>query len=231
MRRLKNLLKAVIIILLCANLISLCNVYATETEAVNQESTDGETPLNMVVDGNTVYVDAKGTWSTIQGSIAFDASHKVKEHGVTEELQKAVSKQLKIGFPVENLLEDEYVFVGVYTSITGEGIDYTGHTFYLTFEDTTTPITVTLKDIGGTVIETAVVDGTTLPPLEKDASLEEQEDVGKDKGGIVSFLSGKTVRVVIGLGVVVLIGLVCVWILLKRKNRKNRTVKEHTMNE
>lgn len=177
---------------------------------------DTETSIKLAIDGNTVYVDVQGTWSTVQGSIVFDPSYKVKAHGISEGLKSAVSAQSKIGIPLENLLEDEYVFVGVYTSITGEGVEYTGHAFYLTFEDVSNPLSVSLKDKDGTIIETAVLDGTTLPP-EDTPSLGDEKNPDEQEG----LLRYKWVqRLFFGIVLIAVAGIVALIMLVVKKSKK-----------
>lgn len=178
-----------------------------------------ETPIKLAIDGDTVYVDVQGTWSTVQGSIVFDPSYKVKAHGVSEGLKSAVSAQSKIGIPLENLLEDEYVFVGVYTSITGEGVEYTGHAFYLTFEDVSNPISISLKDKDGSIIETAVLDGTTLPP-EDTPSPGDAKDTD-EKEGILRYKWAQ--RLVFGIVLIAVAGIAVLVIhIVKKSKKKNK---------
>lgn len=179
---------------------------------------DTESPIQLSIDGDTVYVDVQGTWSTVQGSIVFDPSYKVKAHGVSEGLKSAVSAQSKIGIPLENLLEDEYVFVGVYTSITGAGVEYTGHAFYLTFEDVSNPLSVSLKDKDGTIIETAVLDGTTLPP--EDTPSPGDEKNSDEKEGVLRYKWAQ--RLVLGIVLIAVAGIAALVIrIVKKLNKKN----------
>lgn len=138
-----------------------------QTETPASEAAETEAPHvvpSLSAEGNTVYADMEGVWETIDGSFVFDGSNKVVGHGFTQSLMDAVIEQKKMNIPVSNLMDGELAFAGVFSSVSGEGIDYTGHVFYMTFEKVEAPIEVKLMDLHHNVIASVMVDGTTSAP-------------------------------------------------------------------
>ncbi len=139
-------------------------LFSTGIACASESGANTKATLTLSASGNTVYVDVAGVWSTIDGSVVFDPANQVTGHGVTEGLNQAVEEQHKLNIPAENLMSGEYAFAGVFSSISGEGVEYTGHAFYLTFAQITQPITLTLKDTEGNILQTLVADGTVTEP-------------------------------------------------------------------
>lgn len=164
----------------------------------------------ITVVGNTVYVDVddEQSWNSLQVNLTYDKSVKVAEFGQTEEFQKAIVQQEGLlGFPLCNAIEGEFIAAAAYTSTAadGSGVDYTGHVFYVTFEEESTPVKVELRNDEGEVIAKAVVDGS-----------EEEQVVTEGVGMEDNF----KVIVIVAIGVVVVIVLI-VAAVLSSKNKKD----------
>lgn len=116
----------------------------------------------LVVEGNTIYVDAisDGPWNVIQATVAFDPSNEVEEYGVTDGFVLAANEQGVIGIPAQNVTDDgKFIFTAAYTSGDGTGVEYDGHLFYITFKDTSAPIEFTMYDEFDYELLSAAVDG------------------------------------------------------------------------
>lgn len=164
----------------------------------------------ITVVGNTVYVDVddEQSWNSLQVNLTYDKSVKVAEFGQTEEFQKAIVQQEGLlGFPLCNAIEGEFIAAAAYTSTAadGSGVDYTGHVFYVTFEEESTPVEVELRNDEGEVIAKAVVDGS------------EEEQVVTEGIGMENNLK---VIIIVAIGVVVVIVLI-VAAVLSSKNKKD----------
>lgn len=164
----------------------------------------------ITVVGNTVYVDVddEQSWNSLQVNLTYDKSAKVAEYGQTEEFQEAIVQQEGLlGFPLCNAIEGEFIAAAAYTSTAadGSGVDYTGHVFYVTFEEESTPLEVELRNDEGEVIAKAVVDGS------------EEEQVVTEGVGMEDNLK---VIIIVVIGVVVVIALI-VAAVVSSKNKKD----------
>lgn len=174
----------------------------------------------ITVVGETVYVDVNDeqSWNSLQVNLTYDKSVEVADYGQTEEFAAAIAEQTHlIGFPICNAVEGEFIAAAAYTSTNadGSGVDYTGHVFYVTFADVSTPIEVELRNDDGEVIAKAVVDGS------------DEEQVITEGVGMEGV--SKTIIIVI-FGVVAIVVL-AVAAVISAKNKKNNTEVEKEAEE
>lgn len=176
--------------------------------AFAQEDVKVEPQITVV--GETVYVDVadEKSWNSLQVNMTFDKSVKVADYGQTEEFAMAIAEQGDlIGFPICNVVEGEFIAAAAYTSTAadGTGVDYTGHVFYVTFEDVSTPIEVELRNDDGEVIAKSVVDGDA------------EEKVVTEGVGMES-TSKTVIIIVVGVAVVAILAVAAI---ISSKNKKN----------
>lgn len=160
-------------------------VYAEET-AKTEDGNIKAVPV-LVVEGNTIYVDAtsEGPWNAIQGTVRFDPTREVESYGVMKEFSASVEEQELMGFPAKNVTDQgEFIFTAAYTSADGTGVDYDGHIFYITFKDTSEPIDFTMYDEFEYELLSAAVDGapeavTYAPSAEVLAANEAQHEADR----------------------------------------------------
>lgn len=205
MKKMRN--KGIVLFVMVALLVMNFAMVAM-AEDVTVEDVKVEPQITVV--GNTVYVDVddEQSWNSLQVNLTYDKSVKVAEFGQTEEFQKAIVQQEGLlGFPLCNAIEGEFIAAAAYTSTAadGSGVDYTGHVFYVTFEEESTPVKVELRNDEGEVIAKAVVDGS-----------EEEQVVTEGVGMEDNF----KVIVIVAIGVVVVIVLI-VAAVLSSKNKKD----------
>lgn len=164
MNRMKEKAVLLAVALLLCTTMCMVGVY---TPVCAEEATEAETgntkavPV-LVVEGNTIYVDASSEepWNVIQGTVRFDPTKEVESYGLTEEFALAAAEQELMGFPAQNVTDEgEFIFTAAYTSAEGIGVDYSGHIFYITFKDTSEPVDFTMYDEFNYELLSAAVDG------------------------------------------------------------------------
>lgn len=157
-----NRIKGKAVLLVAALLLCTTMCMSGVCKLVYAEEANKKAVPVLVVEGNTIYVDASsdGPWNVIQGTVKFDPAKEVESYGVMEEFALAAVDQGVMGFPAKNLTDEgEFIFTAAYTSGDGTGMEYDGHLFYITFKDTSEPIDFTMYDEFNYELLSAAVDG------------------------------------------------------------------------
>ncbi len=198
-----------------------------KTEEVSQtakteESDSGKAVLSLSAEGNTVYVDTEGTWSSLEGQLVFDGANQTAKYGATQELTDAALDQQVMSLPVFNMQEGNFIFVAVYSALSGQGIDYTGHALYVTFKEINDPITVTLQDLDGNVLETVVADGAATSLEKEEETKASASPAGKEQNRLWIWTAAVLAAIVIVAAVLLLI--------LRSCSKKKKDPRENSEN-
>lgn len=154
---------------LLAVVLSAAMVLGMSTVAMAEETGNVATNPTLSVEGNTVYVNAEGSWNLMnEVTVTWDAAATVEKQGQAMDFVMAKTDASMIGDLVFNKTVDgQVILAAALSNDSGALLDYTGAVYYITFaEGTTTDVTMGEQTV--TVGAVAPVESEEPTPVESE---------------------------------------------------------------